>query len=248
MNAAEILVLQYRSKESERLFEQMLYKRLEAELPVTVRCIHAWDSTVEWLLPEVVIGDARAVILGGSGDLFFEGDGTHAPNAEELFATAQANTEPTIKHLVAQDFPTLGICFGHQVLANGLGVTVGHDTNQAKTGTHTVALTSEGRKDKIFGLLPEQFDAQYGHKDSLTEIPFDAVLLARGETCKYSAYRYRKNIYSVQFHPELTKEDTLEKIKRNQSFLPQNANETGLVRETPHATELLRLFVAHYAQ
>ena len=77
------------------------------------------------------------------------------------------------------------------------------DETQSKSGSHEVHLTEEGSSDKLFKTLPKSFVAQYWHKDSVTNLPEGAMILATRPSCRFSALRYGDNVYTTQFHPEV---------------------------------------------
>ena len=85
------------------------------------------------------------------------------------------------------------------------GGMVTNDREQSKMGAYEVSLTEEGKQDPLFKDLPETFYAQYAHKDSVTNLPDGATLLASSPVCKFAALRYGEKIYTMQFHPEVEK-------------------------------------------
>lgn len=135
--------------------------------------------------------------------------------------------------------PALGICFGHQLVAQMKGGDVFGDTVQGKVGTHEVHLTPEGKKDKLFEQLPELFTAQYAHRDSVTEQPADAVLLATGPSCRFSALRYGSSVYTMQFHPELTASNFIARLKTPNGYLPEGVQPEAIVRDSPEAAAII---------
>ena len=142
-----------------------------------------------------------------------------------------------------KDFPTLAVCFGHQIMGKSSGASVMNNKTQAKVGSHKIFLTKEAKSDPVFKDLPDSFIAQYGHKDSLCTTPSNATLLVYGERCFYSALRYGNNRYSVQFHPELDAKDVLNKFKSHPDYLPPDTTPEKLVEESPYATKILLNFV-----
>ncbi len=120
----------------------------------------------------------------------------------------------TLNYLVEQDIPTFGICFAHHVWAEFLGGKVEQVPVMAETGTFKVYLTDEGKKSPIFYGVKSPFSAIFGHKDSVTKLPKPATLLAYTDRCPVAAYRIGKNIYTVQFHPELDKEAVIWRVRR----------------------------------
>ncbi len=59
-----------------------------------------------------------------------------------------------LKLVVETNIPVLGICYGHQLLADILGGKVGYNHKGVEVGTVDITLTDEGKKDKLLGVLP----------------------------------------------------------------------------------------------
>ncbi len=240
-----ILILQFR-KHPEKIADEVgVYTRSFQHLPVTLTFKNTFHDVLDWENPAVLCAGADAVILGGSGDLFFDGglDATH--EAVECSCNFARMHAPLFEYIVATGMPLLGICFGHQILAHAAGVRVHNDAIQAKVGSHEIVLTEEGREDPLFAGLPSSFTVQYGHKDSLSALPSRATLLAFGEQCRYSALRLGPKRYSLQFHPELTAEDLRSRCVKNPAYLPQGSTMENAIRESPHASHMLDNFVHH---
>lgn len=93
--------------------------------------------------------------------------------------------------------PVLGVCFGHQLLADILGgEVVGRD--KYELGYHSLKRTAE---DELFDGVPQSFVAFTSHSDDVVKLPSGAQKLAENE---YSIHAFEKgNAYGVQFHAEL---------------------------------------------
>jgi GMP synthase-like glutamine amidotransferase len=183
------------------------------------------------------------VILGGSGDLDFDGARLVTDpvriEAEHILGTLR----PVLDCIFAEAVPTLGICFGHQLIGAYMGAKVCHDHVQSKTKTHEIELTPEARQHPIFSSLPDRFLVQYGHKDVVTCVPPSAVLLAHGgDACQCAALAYGDTIVTTQFHPELSIEDLRERVAVIPNYLPRGVTVDELYTETPYASEVLRNF------
>jgi GMP synthase (glutamine-hydrolysing) len=242
-----ILVIQSRRRPEILAEEQAEYARATTGA-ATLVFKNSLDETEPWDSPEILLGDAKAVIIGGSGDLDFDGGREDGHEVRVTSKNLVRRLTPFINHLFAHDIPTLGICYGHQIIGEYSGTRVFHDTKQNKVGTFLVSLTDEGKTDPLFSTLPPIFQAQYGHKDSLESVPTGAALLAKGERCRTSALRYGRSIYTTQFHPELTAEDARWKLANSPGYLPEDVSVDSLVKESPEASALIPNFIRLFVQ
>ncbi|MFC6989986.1 type 1 glutamine amidotransferase [Haloplanus sp. GCM10025708] len=102
--------------------------------------------------------------------------------------------------------PILGVCYGHQVLAEALGGRVA-DMGELELGYREV--THYG--DDLFAGVDETFTVFTTHSDHVAELPPDATLLAEND---YGVQAFRRgDCWGVQFHPEYDR-TTAERVAR----------------------------------
>jgi GMP synthase (glutamine-hydrolysing) len=169
---------------------------------IGARPVHV--ETVNVLLEHVStswLDGADAIIIGGSGDY-----SVHDPRSSHWVGGLRQLLERALRDELAG----FGICFGHQLLAQHLGVRVHTDGARAEIGTVDIQLTDAGRADPVFGELELEFKAHTGHSDHVTAVPTGVELLASSETLDTQAFRVSgTRFYSTQFHPDMTGAEAL---------------------------------------
>jgi GMP synthase (glutamine-hydrolysing) len=93
--------------------------------------------------------------------------------------------------------PVLGVCYGHQVLAEALGGRV-TAMDDVELGYREVCRVDDG--DPLLAGLDSPFVAFETHSDRVVELPSGATLLAENDR-GIQAFR-RGDCWGVQFHPE----------------------------------------------
>ena len=238
----KILTIQFRTNIASKEQEQASIVR-EAGIYTDIDFTDALDEAIDYNYPETLLGKYSGVLLGGSGDLDFDGNRDENDEVRSISYELLGRLRPLFTYIFDNDIPTLGICYGHQILGAFAGAQVRYDEQQKKTCSHEVKLMVNKNDHFIFTDLPDSFHAHYGHKDVLDQVPEGAVLLMNGgDRCKVSALQYKKNIYSVQFHPELTYDDMLARITSSPGYLPEGALVEELFKDEPDSNRILRNF------
>lgn len=122
--------------------------------------------------------------------------------------------------------PYLGLCLGHQLLADAMGGTCG-PARPPEIGILDVNLTDDGQKDPVFGNLPFTQKSLQWHSVEVAQIPEDTTVLASSPVCDVQAMRVGKFAWSAQYHIEV-EPDTVANWGRVPSYA--EALETSLGR------------------
>ncbi len=148
-------------------------------------------------LRDVDLDAYSGVLLGGGS--FCVSDPTHAKSAVQL--RVEADLDRLLKDVLAADVPFLGCCYGIGTLGRHVGAVVDRTYSEPVSGVE-VRVTAAGAADPMFSAAGPRFYAFTGHKEAVTTLPSEAVLLATGEGAPVQAFRVGR-AYATQFHPEL---------------------------------------------
>jgi GMP synthase (glutamine-hydrolysing) len=146
---------------------------------------------------------------GVSWEELYSADGVILTGAEEGVyqeLTWREHFDPLMRRLIESGKPILGVCFGHQYLADLLGGRAEYSPETREFGRRTVELTSEGIADPLFSGIESPAAFYFSHNDTVTEAPPDSAILAYNDRVPVEAFRWGDNVRAVQFHPEMTAE------------------------------------------
>jgi len=133
--------------------------------------------------PEAVLArnPLALVLSGGPASVFAEG----APRVD--------------RRLFELGVPTLGICYGMQLMAQELGGSV------ERTGVSEFGKTElEAVQGELFANLPTEQVCWMSHRDSVTAPPEGARVVGSSRSTPIAAFEHReRRLYGVQFHPEV---------------------------------------------
>ena len=146
----------------------------------------------------------------------------------------------------------LGICFGHQALAEALGGKVVPNPRGREMGTVMIHLTSEGKKSPLLKGISSGDPVNISHLTHVTELPESAVRLAFNQMTSVQAFSLGRS-FGYQPHPEfgpvqlcLLVEMLRNVLIRKERFLDDERHLENFKRsfmETPASKAVLRNFV-----
>jgi GMP synthase (glutamine-hydrolysing) len=207
--------------------------RREIEAPLTVYDVNEGDRPPPvGEAPSTESAPFDAAIISGSQSSVYD---DHRPWIQDL--------RSWVSGALADGLPILGVCWGHQLLAQVLGGTV-------RGGTYELGYVSvcQEQADPLWAGLPDPFTAFATHSDHVVELPPDADLLASNET-GVQAFR-QDHAYGVQFHPEYDRHTARAMIRAKS--LPEESLQAARdtctdenVRAAQTTTQVLDNFLAH---
>jgi GMP synthase-like glutamine amidotransferase len=126
--------------------------------------------------------------------------------------------------------PIIGVCFGHQILAEAFGGRAEKSDRGWGVGVHDYEVL---RRPGWMADAPARIAFQALHQDQVTEAPEDATLLARSGFCPVGMLAYgdpeRPEAISIQLHPEFDAEVAGDILRaRRGAAIPPEATDPAL--------------------
>jgi GMP synthase (glutamine-hydrolysing) len=157
-------------------------------------------------------------------------------------------TEAWVREAVEAGVPVLGVCWGHQLLAQAVGGDV-DPMGSYELGYATVEVVEGAENDPLFDGIDSPFVAFETHADEVTALPARATILAENDRA-LQAFRVA-NAWGVQFHPEYDR-DTARWVTENKRGWLDDATVDAILQtitsenhaETADATRLFDNFLA----
>ena len=116
------------------------------------------------------------------------------------------------EYLEKADFPILGICAGHQFMAQFFGGGAA-PSKVPEFGKIELTLLKD---DKLFDGVPKKSIVWESHNDEVTVLPKTFEILGESKSCKIQAMRHKdKLLYGLQFHPEVEHTEYGKQIFKN---------------------------------
>lgn len=141
---------------------------------------------------DVSLGEVKDLVARYDGILVSPGPGTPAEAGISI---------EIVKEAVAQSVPLLGVCLGHQAIAEAFGATVAHAEELMHGKTSQVVHDDS----TLFVGVPDSFRATRYHSLAVVDetVPDSLVVTARTEGGVIMGLNHRSApVFGVQFHPE----------------------------------------------
>jgi len=165
---------------------------------------------------EVAARNPSAIVLSGGPSSVYE--------------TGSPTLDPGILEL---GIPTLGICYGFQVMAQQLG---GEVANTGLREYGATAVTLAPGSSTLLGEQPADQTTWMSHGDSVAKAPEGFTVLASSASTPVAAFASdERRMYGVQWHPEVKHSEygqaVLENFLHDAAGIPADWNSTNVIEE-----------------
>lgn len=115
-----------------------------------------------------------------------------------------------IRQACAQRKPLIGICFGHQLVAEALGGRVARHPGGWGVGIHSYRLAKQTNWTRPYS---SRFSLVVSHQDQVVTLPPGATLLAGSDFCPHAAFLVDNHLLTFQGHPEFSIAYALDRLE-----------------------------------
>ncbi|NQZ33077.1 MAG: gamma-glutamyl-gamma-aminobutyrate hydrolase family protein [Oceanospirillaceae bacterium] len=153
-----------------------------------------------------------------------------------------------VKSCYQQDVPMIGICFGHQLIAQALGGKVIKSNKGWSLGVQEYRLEQQ---PSWLQDTQDVFSIQAYHQDQVVELPENTQILASSEFCPLAALNFNDRAISFQGHPEFDPHYTKKLLcsRRDMQLLPiELSNQAIDLVNTPIQRELVAKWICQFLE
>lgn len=158
--------------------------------------------------------------------------------------------EEWLRGAVRDEAPLLGVCFGHQILAQALGGEVRKNPRGRRIGTLRVRIADDGKNDPLLHGVPAELDVNVSHQDHVAVEPPNVRRLVTADHDALHAFSAGPRASGVQFHPEFDGEIVRGYITQRREILENEGLDADALLakaiDAPCAQSILRNFVTRF--
>jgi GMP synthase-like glutamine amidotransferase len=178
----------------------LIFQHVRVEHPGVLREFFATDG-IEWRAIELDEGEPVPGLDGFDALLAFGGPMDVWQEREHPWLVAEKDA---IRSWVCERRkPFLGVCLGHQLLADALGGRV-TKMSVPEIGVCEVTVSQAGAASPLFRNLPTVIPVLQWHGSAVERVPDGAVVLAGNAHCAIQSFSFADIAYGVQYHMEPT--------------------------------------------
>ena len=119
----------------------------------------------------------------------------------------------------------VGVCFGHQLIAEVLGGKTERCHRGWGVGVHQTQIHNPPWFTQNH---PKTCSLAVSHRDQVSILPNRAELIASNKFCPHSMFGIEKHIFSMQGHPEFTSQYAMDLLKARREILGESTYHNAL--------------------
>lgn len=207
----------------------------------------------DWVISGMGVGKENVEVVdaykGASLPGYDRWSGIVVPGSHDMVTDRSDWSERVARWLpgaIERRIPTLGICYGHQLLALSLGGEAADNPNGLEYGTTDVYLTPQGKVDPLFEGVDNPFKTHVSHTQTVLKLPPGAKVLASNDIDPHHGFVYAGTAWGVQFHPEFDAGITRAYVRRCARLLEKEGQDpdrlAGACEDSPAGTTILANF------
>ena len=206
---------------------------LTSEADVTF--LNPLDRRHNWTDLDFITGRFNgAILLGATMDY------TRPTQARRLYREAIA---PHVTKSIRENFPLMGICMGHQAIADIQGGLVERDEQRTELGTTQLHLVGNERKKALYDDVGQPIEMSFTHRNSVVDLPKDAEVVGYTKRDPHSVIRYADSVVTYNGHPEETDVTELELYAWILKEEPYRLEQTYPITEPSHEGQIIVNFI-----
>jgi len=153
--------------------------------------------------PTALIKNYDLIVIGGSGIYSVTKHYPFMPSLTKI-----------IQHCHEISKPMLGICWGHQYMSIALGGESISDPERGESGAGIIKIKEGNAGNSVFKDVSSSFPSYMSHQDRISVLPPDAIELCYSDVCPNQMFQIKdKPIFGVQFHPEFSAAQFIERME-----------------------------------
>ncbi len=133
--------------------------------------------------------------------------------------------EGSLRALVGAGKPVVGICFGHQLLAQAFGGRVCKSPKGWGVGQCSWQVADQPRE---LATALSEFTSYVYHQDQVEVLPAGAKIIAGNDFCPVGMFEYGEHVLGIQGHPEFSRRYVTGLMNYNQAILGPERHAAGL--------------------